>query len=449
MIEILKEKWVKTSLILIIIAIFILVISNFFPKQKIDFCGDNICSEQETCSLCPNDCGCEAGRICSNDRCILGYKPVTNFTKCFNEFTIAFTSKEYEKSLAIIPECRLLALEEISNIQKLSLTANEEEKELLKIQELKYKSDEAYLNYKYNAINQLYLKYFSISKGDINYIELINDLKSPFLLSSLEGSLYYYYQIKNNYPEYYDENIKNLYKSSISEYEQNSQFLNQLYDSFKDYNYKYFLQIDPLNPAVDEISNELTKDLLGNEQKIKESLIKFVRSNVKYQFNPNWQTNWVSPPLLTLMRGTGECTDMSVLLASLFMNAGIQNINLCFVDTQGYGIDHLVVGVKISNERFEIWDSTCTSCEGSAPKTSKFWKLDCFDVQEYLKKPLQRCSDQTPYNECSSLTGYYCENGELIANCEKCGCPGDAICYNSRCYKCEQGATFVRRQCIK
>ena len=447
MMEILKEKWIKTSLIFIIIVILILIILNFLPNREIDFCGDNICSETETCSLCVNDCGCGSGELCSNDQCIFGYETITNFTTCFNEFTVSFTSQDFQNSLDIIPKCRLLALEEIGNIQTLLLTADDEEKEFLEIQELKYKSDESYLNYKYNAINQLYLKYSD--DQNVNYLELIEDLKSPFLLSSLESSLYNHYQIKTKYPNYYDEHTEELFQSTISEYEKNSQFLNKIYDSFKDYNYKYFLQIDPLNPTVDEISNELTNNLLGNEQEIKESLIKFVRNNVKYQFNPNWQTNWVSPPTLTLIRGTGECTDMSVLLASLFINGGIEDVNLCFVDTNGYGIDHLAVGVKIAEEDFELWDPTCNSCEGSAPKTSKFWKVDCFDVQEYLKKPLQRCPDQTPFNECSSLIGYYCEEGQLIAKCEECGCSNESICYNSRCYKCEEGVTFIEGQCIK
>ncbi|MBI2667243.1 hypothetical protein HYX17_00560, partial [Candidatus Woesearchaeota archaeon] len=182
------------------------------------------------------------------------------------------------------------------------------------------------------------------------------------------------------------------------------------------------------------------------ESKIKEYLINFVRSNVKYQRVPDWQNSYVNPPVLTLVKGYGECTDMSVLLSSLFINSGIKNVNLCFADTQGYGIDHLVVGVD-NDGRFEIWDATCSDCRGSATESSKYWKLNCFDINEYIKKPLQRCYDNTPYNECSSLKGFYCDQGNLIPKCDSCGCPDDAICYNNGCYKCKEG-TFIDGQCV-
>src|SRR3989344_8918483 len=110
MIPILEEKWVKISLIFIIIFIIILAIMNiFYNNKEIDFCGDNLCSKEETCSLCPGDCGCSAGRICSNDICIIGYEAKTKFKECFNDFSDLFNSKEYQKALLLIPECRSMA----------------------------------------------------------------------------------------------------------------------------------------------------------------------------------------------------------------------------------------------------------------------------------------------------------------------------------------------------
>lgn len=38
------------------------------------------------------------------------------------------------------------------------------------------------------------------------------------------------------------------------------------------------------------------------------------------------------------------------------------------------------------------------------------------------------CEDGTFYGECSPLKPYYCNNGELQANCEECGCYGDNTC---------------------
>lgn len=43
----------------------------------------------------------------------------------------------------------------------------------------------------------------------------------------------------------------------------------------------------------------------------------------------------------------------------------------------------------------------------------------------------QKCSDGTPYSQCSANKPKYCDNGTLIDNCNLCGCPAD----QSKCLK--------------
>ena len=45
------------------------------------------------------------------------------------------------------------------------------------------------------------------------------------------------------------------------------------------------------------------------------------------------------------------------------------------------------------------------------------------------------CLDNTPHENCSLTQPLYCNNGELINNCQECGCPSDYSCYaNGNCY---------------
>jgi len=45
----------------------------------------------------------------------------------------------------------------------------------------------------------------------------------------------------------------------------------------------------------------------------------------------------------------------------------------------------------------------------------------------------QQCSDQTLYNQCSINKPYFCSNGNLIENCNTCGCPTGKECQNNQC----------------
>ena len=49
----------------------------------------------------------------------------------------------------------------------------------------------------------------------------------------------------------------------------------------------------------------------------------------------------------------------------------------------------------------------------------------------------QTCSDETSYNQCSTNKPLYCSNGNLIQNCNTCGCPTGKECINNECIENE------------
>ena len=54
--------------------------------------------------------------------------------------------------------------------------------------------------------------------------------------------------------------------------------------------------------------------------------------------------------------------------------------------------------------------------------------LDKICVNGYCSSKTQVCQDNTPYNKCSQNKPKYCNNGILINNCQKCGCPLQIKC---------------------
>ncbi len=63
----------------------------------------------------------------------------------------------------------------------------------------------------------------------------------------------------------------------------------------------------------------------------------------------------------------------------------------------------------------------------------------------------QTCSDSTPYGQCSLTKPKYCDNGNLIDNCQECGCDDDTYCYggpeNSYYYK--SGSCLTNKELLK
>jgi len=48
---------------------------------------------------------------------------------------------------------------------------------------------------------------------------------------------------------------------------------------------------------------------------------------------------------------------------------------------------------------------------------------------------LQKCADGSFYGECSFLNGKFCQDGSLINNCQLCGCNEGETCSNNKCTK--------------
>ncbi len=434
------------SLILLFLVYFVII--NLMSATR-SFCGDGACSLSEDCSSCFEDCGCGSDRVCVEGKCIVDYMQVSNFSFCYNQFNIEYTSKNYEKALDLSLKCRLEVAKELDNIALLKKKVNgKEEHRMLELNELVYKSNDAYLNYLYLKIRDIDINphiYKTTSERKAAVISALGES-----LPYLENSIYYFYAIKNKYPLFYRDQLDKLFKQRISDYEKNNLELNKLYDFFGDYNYKFFLQINPLNPLVIEETDRLVEGLKGDELKIKTTLIKFVRNNVDYVYSTNWQTNWVNPPAVTLMKGKGQCTDSSVLLASMFVRAGIENVGLCVVDTETKGADHLVVGIK-KDSAYELWDPTCITCDDKpVPSSASKWNYTCFDIGQYKSKELQRCGDDTIYDNCSTTQPYFCDNGHLIPRCNECGCPLGLSCFkDNKCYKCSAGFSFKNGECRK
>ncbi len=46
----------------------------------------------------------------------------------------------------------------------------------------------------------------------------------------------------------------------------------------------------------------------------------------------------------------------------------------------------------------------------------------------YMAARYDTCSDGTPYGQCSSEKPLYCDNGNLVDNCDTCGCPSGNTC---------------------
>ena len=61
------------------------------------------------------------------------------------------------------------------------------------------------------------------------------------------------------------------------------------------------------------------------------------------------------------------------------------------------------------------------------------------NVTAYICLQGNRCSDGTPYGECSITNPFYCNNGNLIDNCQICGCHINYTCQDDgSCLKNEQ-----------
>jgi hypothetical protein len=51
----------------------------------------------------------------------------------------------------------------------------------------------------------------------------------------------------------------------------------------------------------------------------------------------------------------------------------------------------------------------------------------------------QQCADGTPYGQCSANKPKYCDNGNLVDNCQQCGCPAGQSCQSDGSCSGQQG----------
>ena|GEM_PF-6419241 len=57
-----------------------------------------------------------------------------------------------------------------------------------------------------------------------------------------------------------------------------------------------------------------------------------------------------------------------------------------------------------------------------------------FDVEHFTTYwATDVCNDGTPYGQCSQTKPKYCQNGQLVDNCQLCGCPSGRVCINNVC----------------
>ena len=140
------------------------------------------------------------------------------------------------------------------------------------------------------------------------------------------------------------------------------------------------------------------------------------------------------------MMGQGDCDDSAVLLASLFLRAGISGTELCEVDSDSDGkYDHLTVGVKQSNGLHAIYESTWPPSDylyykkgdpvPTEPAPVDEWSypakiLYCYSPEETVSYALaKKCNDGTEYGKCSVEKPMFCdEKLGLVNDCERCGC---------------------------
>jgi hypothetical protein len=84
----------------------------------------------------------------------------------------------------------------------------------------------------------------------------------------------------------------------------------------------------------------------------------------------------------------------------------------------------------------ECGGSPCImSCQNNQWIEYQYCAYQCSDGQCISSPPTtpQQCSDGTLHNQCSSNKPYFCNNNQLINDCNTCGCPSGKQCTNNQC----------------
>lgn len=295
-----------------------------------------------------------------------------DYRECYDELSLFLSSEKYQEAIDRMLDCRKKLKKIIREIDSLlsQPDIDKETTEMFEVYSLIYQSDDNYLNYKYLAIKNFLVE----SNEDVDIVTFIDTYKT--VMKPLDAALFNLYDIETLYPEeyYYEFGIGEAIAEIANEYKEINQMINKFYDEItEDPNYKYFAQVDPNNPVIVKLTDEVIEGLT-DEKEMALELLNFVKDNVQYKHDPDWMTDWVFPPTLTLLAGKGDCDDMSVLLASLMIRAGVSDVKLCAADTDGDGYeDHLTV--VVDNILYDATGLDVEEIQGD---------IVCASPQEYL-----------------------------------------------------------------
>jgi predicted transglutaminase-like cysteine proteinase len=164
----------------------------------------------------------------------------------------------------------------------------------------------------------------------------------------LKMAMYDLYRLKEEckdthyYQRYVDQrDVRNVTNIIFELERQIHQNINAYYDEKYGYKAKYYKRVDPNDFVVIAVTDRLISGLHDVET-IKKVIFDFVKSKVQYRYDPAWKTDGVQPPALTLLSGRGDCDDHAILMASMFMRAGIYDVKLCEASIKGKSnFDHM------------------------------------------------------------------------------------------------------------
>ncbi len=108
------------------------------------------------------------------------------------------------------------------------------------------------------------------------------------------------------------------------------------------------------------------------------------------------------------------------------------------------GPSHLALGKHYQwIDDFELWSGIPTSIEACQLGETSIGRDGCSLGETCCcSGVLQKCTDDTPYGECSSTKPLYCDNGDLINKCSICNCYSGYTCQTDGSCKYEGPTSF-------
>jgi hypothetical protein len=208
-------------------------------------------------------------------------------------------------------------------------------------------------------------------------------------MADIRDILYFYYEARAYYShtDYYKEHEVDFSDENVREnllmYNELVPLVSTIYDSAYGHPVtKYIISVDPEGGWVREVTDSLVVGL-ADTQEICFAILDYVRSHVIYKHDPAWLNDLPQPAIVTALLGTGDCDDMSIMLAAMFIRAGVPEVELCLADTDLDGIaDHMVT----QTGGLTVWDGTCSDCgDYSVSNDVENWQMDCYDVVSVLE----------------------------------------------------------------